>query len=73
LSVIHNEPEHVLKRFHWAIAPKLGHYRTSRRLCRARAGDVIGGFRSLEPETRQLYRKHTPPITYIGIDDMRPD
>jgi class 3 adenylate cyclase len=30
-------------------------------------------FRSLEPATRQLFRKHTPPITYISVDDTRPD
>jgi class 3 adenylate cyclase len=30
-------------------------------------------FRSLEPATRQLFRKHTPPVTYIGVDDSRPD
>jgi adenylate cyclase len=30
-------------------------------------------FRSLRPETRQLFRKHTPPVTYIGVDDSRPD
>jgi adenylate cyclase len=30
-------------------------------------------FRSLEPETRQLFKKHTPPITYISADDSRPD
>ena len=30
-------------------------------------------FRSLEPATRQLFKKHTPPVTYIGVDDARPD
>jgi hypothetical protein len=30
-------------------------------------------FRSLEPQTRQLFKKHTPPITYISADDARPD
>jgi len=30
-------------------------------------------FRSLEPPTRQLFRKHTPPVTYISLDDSRPD
>ena len=30
-------------------------------------------FRSLERATRQLFKKHTPPITYIGVDDARPD
>ncbi|HSI02355.1 MAG TPA: adenylate/guanylate cyclase domain-containing protein [Reyranella sp.] len=29
-------------------------------------------FRSLQPETRQLFKKHTPPITYIAADDHRP-
>ena len=30
-------------------------------------------FRSLEPQTRQLFKKHTPPITYISTEDARPD
>jgi len=30
-------------------------------------------FRSLEPATRQRFKKHTPPNTYIGVDDARPD
>lgn len=30
-------------------------------------------FRSLQPETRKLLKKHTPPITYIDADDSRPD
>ena len=29
-------------------------------------------FRSLEQQTRQLFKKHTPPITYIAADDSRP-
>lgn len=29
-------------------------------------------FRSLQPETRRLFKKHTPPITYIDADDHRP-
>jgi class 3 adenylate cyclase len=29
-------------------------------------------FRSLDVTTRQLFKKHTPPITYIGLDDSRP-
>jgi class 3 adenylate cyclase len=29
-------------------------------------------FRNLQPETRQLFKKHTPPITYISADDTRP-
>ena len=26
-------------------------------------------FRKLEPETRKLFKKHTPPITYIPMDE----
>ena len=26
-------------------------------------------FRSLSPETRKLFKKHTPPVTYIGMDN----
>jgi len=26
-------------------------------------------FRQLEPETRKLFKKHTPLITYIGVDE----
>jgi class 3 adenylate cyclase len=29
-------------------------------------------FRKLSPEARQSLKKHTPPISYIGIDDRRP-
>jgi hypothetical protein len=29
-------------------------------------------FRCLKPETRALFKKHTPPIHYIGIEDQRP-
>jgi class 3 adenylate cyclase len=29
-------------------------------------------FRSLQAETRKLFKKHTPPITYIDADDQRP-
>ncbi len=29
-------------------------------------------FRSLQPETRKLFKKHTPPITYINAEDSRP-
>jgi len=29
-------------------------------------------FRKLSPATRQLFKKHTPPISYIGLDDPRP-
>ena len=30
-------------------------------------------FRSLQPETRKLFKKHTPPISYIDASDQRPD
>ena len=30
-------------------------------------------FRSLQPETRKLFKKHTPPISYIDMADTRPD
>jgi class 3 adenylate cyclase len=26
-------------------------------------------FRKLKPETRKLFKKHTPPITYIGVEE----
>ncbi len=29
-------------------------------------------FRSLQAETRKLFKKHTPPISYIDADDPRP-
>jgi class 3 adenylate cyclase len=29
-------------------------------------------FRSLQPETRTLFKKHAPPVTYIDADDRRP-
>jgi class 3 adenylate cyclase len=29
-------------------------------------------FRSLQPETRRLFKKHTPPISYIDAHDHRP-
>ncbi len=29
-------------------------------------------FRSLKPETRKLFKKHTPPISYIDAADARP-
>lgn len=29
-------------------------------------------FRSLSPEGRKPFRKHTPPVSYIGIEDNRP-
>jgi hypothetical protein len=30
-------------------------------------------FRKLKPETRKLFKKHTPPITYIDIDEKHKD
>ena len=30
-------------------------------------------FRSLQAETRKLFKKHTPPISYIDMADARPD
>jgi class 3 adenylate cyclase len=30
-------------------------------------------FRSLTPESRKLFKKHTPPISYIDAADHRPD
>jgi adenylate cyclase len=29
-------------------------------------------FRALAPETRARFKKHTPPITYIRVEDRRP-
>ncbi|HYF64387.1 MAG TPA: adenylate/guanylate cyclase domain-containing protein [Herpetosiphonaceae bacterium] len=29
-------------------------------------------FRQLQPETRKLFKKHTPPVVYVGQDDRRP-
>lgn len=29
-------------------------------------------FRALKPETRKLFKKHTPPVSYIGVTDKRP-
>ena len=29
-------------------------------------------FRKLEPETRQLFKKHTPPMTYIPVEASHP-
>jgi len=26
-------------------------------------------FKKLQPETRKLFKKHTPPITYIGVEE----
>jgi adenylate cyclase len=28
-------------------------------------------FRSLKPETRELFKKHTPPVSYIAAEDSR--
>jgi hypothetical protein len=30
-------------------------------------------FRSLQAETRKLFKKHSPPISYIDMADARPD
>ncbi|MCB2108425.1 MAG: adenylate/guanylate cyclase domain-containing protein [Rhodobacteraceae bacterium] len=30
-------------------------------------------FRALEPETRKLFKKHTPPISYIALSDTHRD
>ena len=30
-------------------------------------------FRSLQAETRKLFKKHTQPISYIDVTDTRPD
>ncbi len=35
-------------------------------------GEVLSEFRSLQADTRKLFKKHTPPITYIPLDDRRP-
>ena len=29
----------------------------------------VEAFRKLKPETRKLFKKHTPPITYIGVEE----
>jgi len=29
-------------------------------------------FRKLSPESRQHFKKHTPPVSYIGVDDPHP-
>jgi hypothetical protein len=26
-------------------------------------------FRALSPETRKMFKKHTPPVTYIALED----
>jgi class 3 adenylate cyclase len=33
----------------------------------------VDTFRKLNPETRKLFKKHTPPITYIDIDERHKD
>ena len=33
----------------------------------------VEAFRKLKPETRKLFKKHTPPITYIDIDEKHKD
>jgi hypothetical protein len=30
-------------------------------------------FRKLEPETRKLFKKHTPPVTYIPVEERHRD
>jgi hypothetical protein len=30
-------------------------------------------FRSLQAEARKLFKKHTPPISYIDMADAQPD
>ena len=30
-------------------------------------------FRKLDPDTRKLFKKHTPPITYIPVDESHKD
>ena len=30
-------------------------------------------FRKLKKETRQLFKKHTPPITYIDVEEQHKD
>lgn len=32
----------------------------------------VEAFRALSPSTRERFKKHTPPITYIPVDDKRP-
>jgi len=31
----------------------------------------VSAFRKLGPELRRRFRKHTPPITYIRLEDPR--
>ena len=30
-------------------------------------------FRKLKPETRKLFKKHTPPVSYIGVNERHKD
>lgn len=32
----------------------------------------VEAFRALSPETRKLFKKHTPPVVYIPLDGQRP-
>ena len=33
---------------------------------------TLAVLRDLTPETRMLFKKHTPPISYIDLGDTRP-
>lgn len=33
---------------------------------------TAAAFRALKPETRALFKKHTPPVSYIAVEDRRP-
>ena len=36
-------------------------------------GDAgLAVFRRLAPDTRKRFKKHTPPVTYIDVADLRP-
>ena len=30
-------------------------------------------FRQLNPDTRKLFKKHTPPVTYIPLEELHGD
>ena len=32
----------------------------------------VSAFRKLSPDLRRRFKKHTPPVSYIGVDDRRP-
>lgn len=32
----------------------------------------VEAFRALSPSTRERFKKHTPPVTYIPVEDKRP-